>query len=77
MITMLLLAWFRRQSDNWKFYTLIAAGAMIFLGLCDLSFNSLNGMYTVGLADGIMNAGINIWSVGFGLWQVLAARNAS
>ncbi len=69
LCVVLLLAYFNREKAAWKSYTLVAAGAMIFLGLCDFSFNALNGMYTVGLADGIMNAFINIWCVGFGSWQ--------
>lgn len=70
----LLIAYINRKKENWKNYTLIAAGAMIFLGLCDFSFNILNGMYSVGIADAIMNAFINIWCVGFGAWQVYVAR---
>jgi hypothetical protein len=33
----------------------------------------MNGIYSVGLADGIMNAFINVWCVGFGAWQVRIA----
>lgn len=69
----LLLTYFKRNKPQWKSYTLLAAGAMIFLGLCDFSFNAMNGMYSVGLADGIMNAFINVWCVGFGAWQVRMA----
>lgn len=69
----LLMAYFNRNKIHWKNYTLVAAGAMLFLGLCDFSFNIMNGMYSVGLADGIMNAFINIWCVGFGAWQVRVA----
>jgi hypothetical protein len=72
MTAMLLCAFFNRKNEKWKFFSLIAAGSMIFLGLCDFSFNILNGIYSVGLPDSIMNAGINIWSVGFGVWQVCA-----
>jgi hypothetical protein len=68
----LFVAYYNRNNVRWKSYTLIAAGAMIFLGLCDFSFNVLNGMYTVGLTDGIMNAFINSWCVGFGAWQMKA-----
>jgi Gpi18-like mannosyltransferase len=50
----LLIAYFNRNNIKWKNYTLVAAGAMLFLGLCDFSFNIMNGMYTVGLADGIL-----------------------
>lgn len=66
----LLFAYFNSKNERWKKYTLIAAGAMVFLGLCDFSFNSMNGMYSVGIADGIMNVFINIWCVGFGAWQM-------
>ncbi len=66
----LLMAYFNRNKIQWKNYTLVAAGAMLFLGLCDFSFNIMNGMYSVGLSDGIMNAFINIWCVGFGAWQI-------
>ena len=69
----LLMAYFNRNKIHWKNYTLVAAGAMLFLGLCDFSFNIMNGMYSVGLADGIMNAFINVWCVGFGVWQVRVA----
>lgn len=66
----LLIAYFNRNNIKWKDYTLVAAGAMLFLGLCDFSFNAMNGMYIVGLSDGILNAFINIWCVGFGAWQM-------
>ena len=66
----LFLAYFNRNHSSWKNYTLIAAGAMLFLGLCDFSFNIQNGMYCVGIADGILNAFINSWCIGFGAWQI-------
>jgi len=74
LCVLLLLAYFNRNNEQWKRYTCIAAGAMIFLGLCDFSFNSMNAMYTVGLADGIMNAFINIWCLSFGVWQILMVK---
>jgi hypothetical protein len=46
---------------------------MLFLGLCDFSFNAMNGMYAVGITDAIMNAFINIWCIGFGAWQIRIA----
>ena len=70
LCVVLLFAYINRKNDSWKNYTLIAAGAMVFLGLCDFSFNVMNGMYSVGVVDGIMNAFINIWCVSFGAWQV-------
>lgn len=46
---------------------LVAAGALIFLGLLDFSFNIQNGIYTSSVMDLILNAFINIWCVAFGL----------
>ncbi len=69
----LLVAYVNRSKSIWGNYTFVAAGAMIFLGLCDFSFNIMNGMYTVSLADGMMNAFINVWCVGFGAWQIWVA----
>jgi len=47
--------------------SLVAAGALIFLGLLDFSFNIQNGVYRISTLDLILNAFINIWCVGFGL----------
>jgi len=48
--------------------SLIAAGALIFLGLLDFSFNLQNGVYAVSSLDLVINAFINAWCVGFGLF---------
>jgi len=47
--------------------SLIAAGALVFLGLLDFSFNLQNGIYLTSTIDLVLNAFINIWCVGFGL----------
>jgi hypothetical protein len=47
--------------------SLIAAGALVFLGLLDFSFNLQNGIYMTSTIDLVLNAFINIWCVGFGL----------
>lgn len=47
--------------------SLVAAGALIFLGLLDFSFNIQNGVYMISTLDLILNAFINVWCVGFGL----------
>lgn len=69
---LLLLAYCKRRKAQWHHYTLAAAGAMIFLGLCDFSFNIMNGMYAISLTDGLMNGVINLWCVMFGAWQLYA-----
>ena len=47
--------------------SLVSAGALIFLGLLDFSFNIQNGMYAISALDTVLNAFINIWCVGFGI----------
>jgi hypothetical protein len=47
--------------------SVIAAGALIFLGVLDFSFNIQNGVYKISKSDLIMNAFLNIWCVGFGI----------
>lgn len=47
--------------------SLVAAGALIFLGLLDFSFNIQNGVYLASAVDLVINAIANIWCFGFGL----------
>jgi hypothetical protein len=47
--------------------SLIAAGALVFLGVLDFSFNIQNGVYKLSKSDLILNAFLNIWCVGFGV----------
>jgi len=47
--------------------SLIAAGALLFLGVLDISFNLQNGVYKISTGDLISNAFINLWCVGFGI----------
>lgn len=47
--------------------SLIGAGALIFLGVLDFSFNIQNGIYKISKSDLILNAFINLWCVGFGM----------
>jgi hypothetical protein len=56
--------------------TIAGGGALIFLGLVDISFNIMNKQYTSNLADGIMNAFINASCMVFGpLFIVVASRH--
>jgi len=47
--------------------SLIAAGALLFLGVLDFSFNIQNGLYKTSKMDLVLNAFINVWCVGFGI----------
>lgn len=51
-----------------------ASGGLIFLGLLDMAFNWQNGMYTITIMDGVLNAFINIWCVVFGLCAILGIK---
>jgi hypothetical protein len=51
-----------------KSLSFVCAGALMFLGILDFSFNIQNGMYTISAIDLILNAFINIWCVFFGIW---------
>jgi hypothetical protein len=55
--------------------SLVAAGALIFLGLLDFSFNLQNGVYTASTLDLAINGFINAWCVGFGLFLIYSLRN--
>jgi hypothetical protein len=48
--------------------SLICAGSLMFLGVLDFSFNILNGVYALSVPDLFLNAFINIWCAGFGLF---------
>ena len=47
--------------------SLIAAGALVFLGVLDFSFNIQNGVYKISKTDLVLNAFLNVWCVGFGV----------
>jgi len=47
--------------------SLVAAGALVFLGVLDFSFNIQNGLYKTSKMDLVLNAFINIWCVGLGI----------
>ena len=55
-------------------FTLVAAGALLFLGLLDITFNVDNGLYRHLPTSGPMRAElvINVWSIGLGV-TLLAA----
>jgi hypothetical protein len=46
--------------------SLVCAGALIFLGVLDFSFNIQNGIYALSAPDLVLNAFINLWCVFFG-----------
>lgn len=59
--------------------TILAAGggALVFLGILDMSFNFQNGMYSISVIDMILNAFINLWCVIFGAAIVVKMMKVS
>ncbi|MDJ0762411.1 MAG: hypothetical protein QNJ97_05425 [Myxococcota bacterium] len=55
-----------KKSPKGRTLSLVCAGALMFLGVLDTSFNVQNGMYTISVGDTISNAFINLWCIGFG-----------
>jgi len=55
----------------------VSAGALLFLGILDFSYNIQNGMYAGTIVDTILNAFINIWCAGLGLAIVLNMKSSS
>ncbi len=49
---------------------LVCAGALLFLGVLDFSFNIQKGMYIISVSDGILNAFINIVSIAAGVFMI-------
>lgn len=64
-----------KQKTSGKLLSIAAAGALIFLGLVDFSYNIQNGMYLLSTADLVMNAFINLWCVGFGSAILIKVRS--
>lgn len=70
--------------DNWRHICLTTAcnedctvaglWRVYLLGLLDMAFNYQNGMYTITVMDGVLNAFINIWCVVFGLCAILTLQ---
>ncbi len=65
-----------RGTDQAPVWTAAAGGALVFLGLLDLSFNLQHGLYTHRLAEGLLNGGINLACLGFGGYSLLHALRA-
>jgi hypothetical protein len=57
-----------------KFYgtvfSLMGGASLIFLGLLDVSFNTQQGIYSLGVEEAVMNIFINSLCIGFGTYLV-------
>ncbi len=57
-----------------RMLSFVAAGALLFLGLLDVSFNLQNRMYTLSAIDGVLAAFVNAWCLIAGLSIILLCR---
>ena len=64
----------KNKSPGYKL-SLVGAGALMFLGILDFSFNIQNGVYLTSTVDLVLNAFINVWCLAFGLASVIILRN--
>ncbi|MBU0994359.1 MAG: hypothetical protein KJ737_17850 [Proteobacteria bacterium] len=55
-----------------RMLSMSCAGATLFLGLLDFSFNIQNGMYLLSITDLLLNAFINLWCVLFGIFVIVS-----
>jgi hypothetical protein len=51
-------------------FSIMAGAALIFLGLLDASFNTQQGIYSLGFGEALMNVLINSLCIGFGIYLV-------
>lgn len=58
-----------------KTISLVSAGALIFLGLLDFSFNLQNKVYFISMAEAVSNGFINAWCVFFGMVILLRFKS--
>lgn len=62
-----------RRTPQAPVWTAASGGTLVFLGLLDLTFNLQHGLYTHTLAEGLLNAGVNLACIGFGLYSLAYA----
>lgn len=46
--------------------SLLCAGAILFLGMLDISFNLLGSIYSLWSLDLAVEMAVNVWCIGFG-----------
>lgn len=61
----------RSLRDRGAHLSLVGAGALMFLGALDISFNLQNGLYAEWTLDTLLEALVNVWCVWFGSLMIL------
>lgn len=52
-------------------FSLLGGASLIFLGLLDVSFNTQNGIYLLGIGEAILNISINLLCLGGGIFLIV------
>lgn len=66
------------KGRDWgRSFTLAGGGMLVFLGLLDVTFNSLQGIYRTGLFGAVMNGAINVACLGSGIFLSVWAGKRS
>ncbi len=60
-----------RKKSFGRLFSLMGGASLIFLGLLDISFNTLHGIYRLGLGEAVMNLAINLICLGTGIFLVM------
>ncbi|NLZ28139.1 MAG: hypothetical protein GX887_04145 [Firmicutes bacterium] len=63
-----------KENSTGKWLGLVCSGSLVFLGLLDFSFNIQNGVYALSTTELLLNGGINLWCVVFGLIMAVKLR---
>ena len=63
--------WLRRRNGKGIVTTIASGGALVFLGLVDVSFNIQQGMYTKSIFDAVLNGFTNFFCILFGLISII------
>lgn len=73
-IAMLLLIsalWLRKGDEKGVITTVASGGAMVFLGLLDISFNVQQSIYGKSVMDAMLNGFINLFCLSFGTYSIV------
>jgi arginine exporter protein ArgO len=60
-----------RKKVYGRLFSLIGGASLIFLGLLDVSFNTLHGIYRLGFGEAVMNLFINLMCLGTGVFLIV------
>jgi hypothetical protein len=56
--------------------SLVCSGAMIFLGMLDITYNLQNGLFFTSVVDGILAAFICLWVIVFGSFTIFKMKRS-